>query len=100
MVTEDGGRVPIEVQSVIGSLQERSLLDALFRKPEVLNAKVSTIMEAPFPLVDANEEIERVVPQLSSGSPAVLVHGGGTIVGVVTRADVLTYVAHAKTGRA
>lgn len=100
MATEDGGRVPIEIQSVIGSLQERSLLDALFRKPEVLSAKVSSIMEAPFPLVDVNEEVERVVPQLSSGSPAVLVHGSGTIVGVVTRADVLGYVAHAKPARA
>jgi cystathionine beta-synthase len=93
-VVENGGRIPIEVQSVVGSLQERSLLDALFRKPDVLAAKVSTIMEAPFPLVDANEEVERVVPMLALGSPAVLVQRGGLLIGVVTRADVLEYVAH------
>ncbi|MFM9105682.1 MAG: cystathionine beta-synthase [Chloroflexota bacterium] len=93
-VIENGGRIPIEVQSVVGSLQERSLLDALFRKPDVLAAKVSTIMEAPFPLVDSNEEVERVVPMLATGSPAVLVQRGGLLVGVVTRADVLEYVAH------
>ncbi|MGI9252554.1 MAG: pyridoxal-phosphate dependent enzyme, partial [Thermomicrobiales bacterium] len=93
-VIENGGRIPIEVQSVVGSLQERSLLDALFRKPDVLSAKVSTIMEGPFPLVDANEEVERVVPMLATGSPAVLVQRGGLLVGVVTRADVLEYVAH------
>ena len=98
-VIENGGRIPIEVQSVVGSLQERSLLDALFRKPDVLSAKVSTIMEAPFPLVDANEEVERVVPMLASGAPAVLVQRGGLLVGVVTRADVLEYVAHHRSGR-
>jgi predicted transcriptional regulator len=53
-------------------------------------------MEAPFPLVDANEEVERVVPMLASGAPAVLVQRGGLLVGVVTRADVLEYVAHHK----
>ena len=48
----------------------------------------------PFPLVDANEEVERVVPMLASGAPAVLVQRDGEIIGVVTRADVLEYVAN------
>ncbi|HYO29334.1 MAG TPA: cystathionine beta-synthase [Thermomicrobiales bacterium] len=98
-VVENGGRVPIEVQSVVGSLQERTLLDHLFRKPDVISAKVSTIMDAPFPLVDGNEEVERVAPMLASGAPAVLVQRQGTLVGVVTRADVLEYVAHHRNGR-
>ena len=34
-------------------------------------------MDGPFPLVDANEEVERVVPMLASGSPAVLVQRDG-----------------------
>jgi cystathionine beta-synthase len=84
----------IEVHSVAGSLQERGLLDHLFRNPDVLTAKVSTIMDGPFPLVDGNEEVERVVPMLASGAPAVLVQREGTLIGVVTRADVLEYVAH------
>ncbi len=90
----DGQRTRLEVHSVAGSLQERSLLDHLFRNPEVLAAKVSTIMDGPFPLVDGNEEIERVVPMLASGSPAVLVQREGVLIGVVSRADVLEYVAH------
>ena len=84
----------VEVHSIVGSLQERTLLDWLFRNPDVLSAKVSTIMDAPFSLVDANEEIERVIPLLAAGSPAVLVQRGGEIAGVVSRADVLEYVAH------
>jgi cystathionine beta-synthase len=92
--TANGGPPRIEVQSVAGSVQERGLLDQLFRNPEALSAKISTVMDGPFPLVDANEEVERVVPMLASGAPAVLVQRDGEIIGVVTRADVLEYVAN------
>jgi cystathionine beta-synthase len=94
LVGEDGAAMRVEVQSVAGSVQERGLLDQLFRNPDALSAKVSTVMDGPFPLVDANEEVERVVPMLASGAPAVLVQRDGAIIGVVTRADVLEYVAH------
>jgi cystathionine beta-synthase len=94
LLDEDGAPARIEVQSVAGSLQERGLLDQLFRNPDALGAKVSTIMDGPFPLVDANEEVERVVPMLASGAPAVLAQRDGAIIGVITRADVLEYVAH------
>jgi cystathionine beta-synthase len=90
----DDGAARIEVQSVAGSVQERGLLDHLFRNPDALHHKISTVMDGPFPLVDANEEVERVVPMLASGAPAVLVQRDGAIIGVVTRADVLEYVAH------
>jgi cystathionine beta-synthase len=90
----NGGPTRVEVQSVAGSVQERGLLDHLFRNPEVLSAKISTVMDGPFPLVDANEEVERVVPMLATGAPAVLVQRDGVILGVVTRADVLEYVAN------
>jgi cystathionine beta-synthase len=96
-VSGDGSRARIEVHSVVGSLQERGLLDHLFRNPDVLSAQVSTIMDGAFPLVDGNEEVERVVPMLAAGSPAVLVQREGVLVGVVTRADVLEYVAHHRT---
>lgn len=92
---DENGACFIEVQAVVGSIQERNLLDRLFQDPEIVNAKVSTIMEAPFSLVDANEEIERVFPLLTSGaSPAVLVQRDGCILGVVTRADLLDFAAH------
>ena len=96
-VIRGGGPVesgPIEVHSIVGSIQERTLLDRVFRAPDVLAAKISTIMDAPFSLVDAKEEIERVIPILATSSPAVLVQREGVLIGVVTRADILEYVAH------
>jgi cystathionine beta-synthase len=83
----------IEIQSIAGSIQERTLLDHLFRNPEIVTQQVSTIMDAPFNLVDANEEIERVFPLFGSGAPAVLVQRDGKLVGVVTRSDLLEFAA-------
>lgn len=83
----------IEIQSIVGSLQDRTLLDHLFRNPDIVSAPVSSIMDAPFNLVDANEEIERVFPLFGSGTPAVLVQREGKLIGVVTRADLLEFAA-------
>jgi cystathionine beta-synthase len=84
---------PIEVPGIIGSLQERTLLDHIFRNPDVLTSPVSSIMDAPFQLVDANEEIERVIPLLAASTPAVLVQREGILIGVITRADILDHIA-------
>ena len=93
-VLKDG---QIEVHNIAGSIQERTLLDKVFRNPETLRARISTVMDAPFPLVDAAEEMERVFPLLSgAGSSAVLVQQTGVLQGIVTRADLLDFVTHAK----
>ncbi len=88
----------IEVHSIIGSLQERMLLDQIFRDPDVLNQKVRDIMEPAFQLVDAHEDIERVIPMLADKGPAVLVQRDGVLIGIVTRADILNHVAHHRSG--
>ncbi len=84
----------IEIQSIVGSVQERTLLDRLFENPEVVQSKVTTIMDGPFNLVDSSEEIERIFPLFAGGAPAVLVQREGLIVGVITRADLLEFAAH------
>jgi cystathionine beta-synthase len=92
--TAHNGSHPVGVNDVVGSLQERSLLDNLYRNPEILTSRVAEIMESPFCVIDANEEIEHVFPLLAGGSPAVLVEREGTIEGVFTRADLLDFAAH------
>jgi cystathionine beta-synthase len=88
------GKLPVKADAVIGSVQERSLLDNLYRNPEILVSRVAEIMEGPFCVIDANEEIERVFPLLTGGSPAVLVERDGLIEGVFTRSDLLDFAAH------
>jgi cystathionine beta-synthase len=87
----DNGLIP--VHSVAGSIQERTLLDQVFRHPTAMKDPVSTVMDPPFSLVDADEEVERIFPLLQSGSPAVLVNDDGDLAGIVTRADLLDFVA-------
>jgi cystathionine beta-synthase len=85
-----------DVHSMIGSIQERNLLERVFRDPSLVDARVETVMDPPFPLVDVAEEVERVVPALLANNSAVLVEEGGQPVGLITRSDLLDFVAHGR----
>jgi cystathionine beta-synthase len=78
---------------VIGSIRERGLLDRVFRNRDALEEDVAQAMEPPLPSIDAAESVDQVFADLSSGSPAVVVARAGTPVGVITRADLLEYLA-------
>jgi cystathionine beta-synthase len=94
------GDQPSELSSVVGSVQEGSLLERLFRKPEVLDAQVVEIMDPPFPTVEQHQQVEEAFELLSKGrSTAVLVTEHGRPVGVMTRSDILDYLATSKTHR-
>ena len=87
--------VPIEsLADVIGSLQERGLLDRVFRNPDALNEEVAAAMGPPLTAVDAAESIDQVFTDLSGGSAAVVVARAGRPAGMLTRADLLEYLAH------
>ena len=65
----NGSPMPVEVQSVAGSVPGAWLArPALPQSRRCSSARISTVMDGPFPLVDANEEVERVVPMLASGA--------------------------------
>jgi cystathionine beta-synthase len=88
------GDDPNDVSGVVGSVQEGSLLERLFRKPEVLEAQVIDVMDPPFPMVDHHEPVEEAFELLSKGrSTAVLVTDRGRAVGVMTRSDILDFLA-------
>ena len=72
----------------VGSLRENHLLSKVFRDRNLLSASVSEVMEAGFPTVDPDEELNQVTRKLRS-SPAVLVEEYGRITGIITRHDVL-----------
>ena len=94
-VSRDTGELST-VHSLVGSIQERSLLERLFRQPDALDQPVERIMDRAFPLVDVNEEVERVVPALLANNTAVLAEEDGRPVGLITRADLLEFLARPK----
>ncbi|MDQ6692856.1 MAG: cystathionine beta-synthase [Chloroflexota bacterium] len=92
----DGHHTFTDVHEMAGSIQERNLLERVFRDPSLIDARVESVMDAPFPLVDVAEEVERVVPALLANNSAVLVEEGGQPVGLITRSDLLEFVAHGR----
>jgi predicted transcriptional regulator len=46
-------------------------------------------MDPPFPVVDANVPLDRLLPMLTRESPATLVQKGGQLIGILSRYDLL-----------
>jgi cystathionine beta-synthase len=78
---------------VVGSLQERGLLDLVFRNPDALNEEVAAAMQPPLAAVEADESLDEVFSALSGGSQAVVVATRGKPTGMLTRSDLLEYLA-------
>ena len=83
---------------VVGSLQERGLLDRVFKNPDALNEGVAQAMQPPLHVVDATESVDRVFADLTAGSPAVVVVEDGRPAGMLTRSDLLEYLADRRNG--
>ena len=86
------------LSDVVGSLRERGLLDRVFKNPDALNDEVSQAMQPPLAAVDATDTLDRVFSDLSGGSPAVVVARAGRPAGMLTRSDLLEYLARTRNG--
>jgi cystathionine beta-synthase len=83
---------------LVGSIHERGLLERVFRNPDALHEDVAAAMEPPLPAVEARESVDTVFADLSDGTAsAVVVAREGRPAGVLSRADLLEYLAHGRT---
>jgi cystathionine beta-synthase len=89
VVREDG----TEVSAFVGSIRERELLDRIFRDPDALQADVAEVMAPPIPMVEFDDPVESAFAELEQQS-AVLVTKAGQVLGVLTRSDLLDFLAH------
>jgi cystathionine beta-synthase len=80
--------------AVIGSLQDRDLLDRVFKNPDALHEDVAAAMQPPLPAIDVDEPLDEVFATLTGRTNAVVVAQAGRPVGVLTRTDLLEYLAH------
>ena len=78
---------------VVGSLQERELLERVFKNADALNEDVAVAMQPPLPAVDADASVDQVYEGLSGGSGAVVVVNAGRPAGILTRSDLLEFLA-------
>ncbi|MGL4173104.1 MAG: cystathionine beta-synthase [Actinomycetota bacterium] len=87
-----GAEPPVLVGEIAGSVTERDLLDALFTGKAQLADAVSEHMGPPLPLVGAGEPIA-VARQRLHTVDALMVVVGGKPIGLLTRADLLAFLA-------
>ena len=83
---------PIVAAEVAGSVSERTLLDAVFTGVAHLSDRVEDHMSGPLPVIGSTEPARAAVSILEKAD-AVLVQEDGKPVGVLTRQDLLTFLA-------
>ena len=79
---------------VIGSLHDRDVLERVFRNPDSLHEDVVAAMQPPLAAVDAGDSFDEAFTTLTGGTNAIVVARGGRPIGVLTRSDLLEYLAH------
>ncbi len=83
---------PVMAAEVAGSVSERALLEALFAGTAKLADQVEPHMSPPLPTIGASAGVADAIEALRNAD-ALLVQEDGRPVGVMTRADLLTFIA-------
>jgi predicted transcriptional regulator len=82
-------QIPVlEEHRSVGSLRESNVLQKLLSNRELLDAKVSDVMDKSFPVVEMDATLADIKSKLQK-SPAVLIEDFKRITGIITRSDVL-----------
>jgi cystathionine beta-synthase len=89
--------LPLAAKEVSGVVNELDLMDRAFGDASVLDRPVKEIMSPAMPMVGIGEPVSALVAQLDRAS-SVLVLEGGHPVGVLTRSDVLSFLASRSPG--
>jgi len=95
-VTEDGGGPG---QRLVGSIQERTLLDRVYRDPGLIDTTVGAAMDGPFPTIAAGAHVDEAFSTLLAGATALVVMDAERPVGIITRLDLLEFMAHTRASR-
>jgi cystathionine beta-synthase len=83
-----------DLVAIVGSVSEKSLLDRTYRDPSVVERTVGEVMDRSLPAIDIGASLDDAFALLSDGAAAVLAVQGGRPGGVITKLDILEYLAH------
>jgi cystathionine beta-synthase len=82
------------IEGIVGSVSEKGLLDRAYRDPTVVERTIGEVMDPPLPTAGIGAKLDDAFGLLSGGAPAVVAIDGGRPAGVVTKLDLLEYLAH------
>ncbi|MGH2786493.1 MAG: cystathionine beta-synthase [Actinomycetota bacterium] len=85
---------PEDLSEIVGSIHERTLLDRAFRDRDAMGRDVIEVMDPPLPVVQTADGVDEMFADLSRGAEAIVVTEGSRPIGVLTRTDLLEYLAH------
>ena len=87
---EDAFRAPVSALAINENTVMRSVLEA----PGVLDERVGRLMEAPLPIVQAEDPVREIISILARKSASsVLVMENNQAAGIITRTDVIGFVS-------
>ncbi len=92
-VFRDGVHDDATEDDVLGSVRENALLDAALRDAQVMTRPIVEVLQPPLPVADTSDPVDLVLSALAGGAPAVVARDRGRAVGVLTRADLLSFLA-------
>jgi cystathionine beta-synthase len=79
---------------IVGSVSEKSLLDKAYKNPEIVGRTVGEVMDRPLPTIGVEASLDQAFAMLSDGAVGLLAVRGDRPAGVVTKLDLLEYLAH------
>ncbi len=82
------------IEGIVGSVSEKGLLDRAYRDPTVVERTVGEVMDPPLPSIDLTASLDDAFGLLSGGAPALVAVRGDRPAGVVTKLDLLEFLAH------
>jgi cystathionine beta-synthase len=88
-----------DLEGIVGSVSEKGLLDRAYRDPQIVGRTVGEVMDRPLPVLDVDAYLDDAFALLSGGAAGLLAIRGGRPAGVVTKLDLLEYLAHESPGR-
>jgi cystathionine beta-synthase len=77
----------------VGSISDNHLFACLLDKNFVKDQAVSSIMQQPFPVVNANASIEEVSKLINKDNPAVIMNDMGGNTHIITKYDIIEAIA-------
>ena len=83
----------IEKGKPVGTVIDNDLMSAVLDDSNKLNATVNALMEPAYPVLGGSSPIEHAIDYLKKKDSAVLVEEDHKIVGILTRYDVIEYMA-------
>jgi cystathionine beta-synthase len=87
---------PLRLAEVVGTVGDRELLMRILSDPTVVDEPVASVMSGSLPMIGSGEPVDAAAARLGDAS-AVLVLDNGHPTGIVTRSDLLDYLAGGRT---